>query len=89
MSDVKPAIQCKYTCKACGIYRRVVTVPAREDEDIGTWLDSAAMLIGHDHRRQSPRCRSYKMDELMIPIGTETTGQASKIGGPIDTPRLT
>jgi len=74
---MKQAIQCKYSCFQCGIFREIVTVPAREDEDIKVWMDATALLVSADHDRRSPKCVITKLDELMIPI----TG-ADKIGGP-------
>ena len=74
---MKPVIQCKYTCSRCGIYQQIVTVPAREDEDVVTWLNEvAAAGISADHSRRSPQCTSRTMDELLIPVpeGTEKIG---------------
>jgi hypothetical protein len=80
---MRQAIQCKYSCRKCGIHRQVVTVPAREDEDVVEWLEKvAAPALSADHDRRSPACRITSLDEVMIPVpaGTE------KLGGPPSTP---
>jgi hypothetical protein len=72
-----PAIQCEYSCKQCGIKRQKVTVPARGEEDVIAWLDSAAMAMSRDHDRRSPLCRITKLDEVWIPYPEGT----AKLGG--------
>lgn len=74
-----PAIQCKYSCFKCGVYRQVVTVRARLDtEDVKTWLEQiAAAALSRDHDHRSPGCRITKLDEVMIPIYQDNP----KIGG--------
>lgn len=74
---MKPAIQCKYSCAACGIKKRTVTVAQREYENVVEWLETVcAPAIAADHYSQSPRCPATKMTELMIPVpeGTEKIG---------------
>jgi hypothetical protein len=66
---MKRAIQCKYSCFKCGIYRRIVTVQAREDEDVVEWLETiAAPALSRDHDAQSPDCKITSLSEVMIPI---------------------
>lgn len=73
-------IDCKYSCAGCGLYRVVVSVPARTTEELFVWMDwVAAKAISEDHARRSPSCTSRTISELMIPI----TG-ASKVGGPCE-----
>lgn len=76
----QPAIQCKYSCKGCGLDKVVVTVDTRRPkEDVGTWLRRAVDNgIALDHLRRSPRCKSQVCD-LMIPLGEE----GSPIGAPV------
>jgi hypothetical protein len=75
---MKQAIQCKYSCFKCGILRQLVTVPAREDEDVITWMEKiCAPALSADHDRRSPACRITELSEVMIPIDG-----AEKIGGP-------
>ena len=73
---MKQAIQCKYSCFKCGIIKRVITVPSREEEDVKTWMDATALLISRDHDRHSPGCVITKLDEVWIPVEG-----AEKIGG--------
>ena len=76
--SVKPAIQCKYSCFKCGIRRQIVTVPAREDEDVVVWLETvAAPALSADHDRRSPQCKITELSEVMIP---SRDGQ-KKLGG--------
>lgn len=56
-----------YTCQACGIVKRPVTVRCRrETEDLMAWMGLVQRRVGDDHRSQSPTCHSSKCD-LMIP----------------------
>ncbi len=72
------AIQCKYSCFKCGIKRRIVVVPARQEEDVVTWMETImAPALSADHDRQSPHCKITKLDEVLIPIEG-----AEKVGGP-------
>jgi hypothetical protein len=66
----------KYSCTLCGIYRRHVSVPQRENEDVRIWMNMVTHRLADDHKLRSPNCRATKLDEVMIPI----TG-ADKIGG--------
>jgi hypothetical protein len=76
-----PAIQCKYSCRKCGIHRQIVTVRARVDEDVVTWLEKVcAPALSADHDRRSPHCRITKLDEVMIPV----FGDQHKIGAAED-----
>lgn len=79
-----PAILVRYRCKACGIggespsSMRGVAVPSRKaDEDIKSWIDATARLAYHDHRRQSPQCKS--LIDLAIPFNKD----GEYIGEPI------
>jgi hypothetical protein len=75
---MKQAIQCKYSCFKCGIHRQIVTVAAREEEEVDTWLMKiCAPALSADHDRRSPACRITQLSEVMIPIEG-----AEKIGGP-------
>ncbi len=72
-------IECKYSCKHCGIYRQAVQVPVRQTEDVITWMNTACVpLLGADHDRRSPFCRITELTEVMIPVPPGT----DKIGGP-------
>lgn len=77
---IKPTIQCKYSCKGCGLVKVIVTVEARrEGEDVGAWLRRAVDTgIVRDHLRRSPLCMSRACD-LMVPLGEE----GSPIGAPV------
>jgi hypothetical protein len=76
---VKPAIQCKYSCFKCGIIRQIVTVRARESEDVVTWLNTiAAPAMSRDHDQRSPGCQITKLDEVMIPL---PAAEGGPIGG--------
>lgn len=71
MAGLTPAltIVCRYTCNTCGIRSRPVVVPAREDEDILTWVRATAARIRGDHRQIVPGCRGTVCD-LMVPWPT-------------------
>lgn len=77
MSD-KQAIQVKYSCFKCGINRVLVTIPARQDEDVVAWMNNVcAPALSRDHDRRSPHCRITTLDEVMIPLFEDS----EKIGG--------
>ena len=67
----------KYSCHGCGLTKVDVAVPARESEDVVTWMDQTVRLAGADHRRRSPHCHPKAVQDLMIPM----TGR-DRIGGP-------
>jgi hypothetical protein len=73
-----PAIQCKYSCAQCGIYRRVVTIPQRTDaQDVVAWLEHVcAPALSRDHDQQSPHCHPTGFTEVIIPtpVGTDRVG---------------
>lgn len=73
-----PAIQCKYSCFRCGIYRRTVTIPQRTDsQDVLYWMEHVcAPALSRDHDVQSPGCQITELSEVMIPApeGTERIG---------------
>lgn len=72
------AIQCRYSCKQCGIFRRTVTVPARGDENVVDWLNKVACVaLAADHARQSPSCRIESLSEVLVPMYADN----EKIGG--------
>lgn len=74
----KQAIQVKYSCFKCGINLAVVTVPARQDEDVVDWIDTVcAPALSRDHDRRSPHCRITTLDKVMIPLFEDS----EKIGG--------
>ncbi len=62
-------LQVLYSCHACGIERRPVTVPHRkENEDIVHWVNEVVgYRVKDDHAIKSPHCRAQVCD-LMIPI---------------------
>lgn len=63
------AIQCKYSCDQCGIHRAIITVTAREDENVVEWMNTkAAPAASADHDRRSPDCKITSLSELLIPI---------------------
>lgn len=65
----RKAIQCRYSCAQCGLKRQVVTVKARTDEDIMTWMDQILTpALSADHDRRSPGCHITKLTEVMIPV---------------------
>lgn len=67
-----------YSCSCCGAYKRPVQVQARTTEDVAVWVEQImGQAIADDHVRNSPHCRSRKMDQVFIPM----TG-ANKVGGP-------
>ncbi len=66
---MKIAIQCKYSCNACHVHRQSVTVEAREDQDVVTWLNTVCVpAMMRDHETRSPGCNPGKFDEVMIPL---------------------
>lgn len=72
-------IKVKYSCYQCGIYKREVDVPIRQEhEDVVHWVEqTVGMSIKKDHSTQSPNCTATSIQDLMIPI----TG-AKMLGGP-------
>lgn len=76
------AVQCKYSCRDCGLHRVVVTVPARNEESVTEWMDATVLLLVRDHEHKSPRCHPKAFSEVLIPIRDEKTGaEAGQIGG--------
>jgi hypothetical protein len=72
-------ITVKYSCGACGIHRRDVDVPEREDlENVLAWMDRVTPVLVADHKATSPGCTPRVFTELLIPI----TGRGA-IGGPV------
>ena len=62
-------IQVKYSCPACGLIRRTVTVAARQkDEDVVAWMDKTTRSVWVDHWNHSPHCSVKELKELLIPI---------------------
>jgi hypothetical protein len=57
-----------YSCEQCGIVKQLVTVAAREDEDVVEWVNKAALVMGRDHYERSPNCKITKLDEVWIPL---------------------
>ena len=67
-----------YSCPLCGIQKRAVSVPVREDgQDVITWMRSAGELLSADHRGLSPFCMPTELKDVYIPM----TGR-DRIGGP-------
>jgi hypothetical protein len=70
-------IRVRYSCPACGLVSVNVDVPARETEDVVTWMEATVRATGADHNRRSPDCHPARLHDLMIPMtGTD------RIGGP-------
>ena len=76
--DMKTDIKIKYSCLECGLKNIELAVPARDDEDVVTWMqNSVGLNIKKDHAMRSPECPAESAQEVMIPMtGTD------KIGGP-------
>ncbi len=76
--DMNPDIKIKYSCDDCGLKNIELSVPARGDEDVVTWMkNSVGSNIKDDHTMRSPECPAEGAQEVMIPLtGTD------KIGGP-------
>lgn len=69
----------KWTCKACGVRRRVLAVRARTDEDVTVWVRQTVDAVGQAHRQASPACTSKILDELLIQTdGTDRIGGAPR-----------
>ena len=68
-----------YSCHTCHLTKAGVEVPAREAEDVKTWLDATVVLLAQDHDRRSPGCvpADGKLHDVMIPVAG-----ADKVGGP-------
>lgn len=65
-------IQVLYTCDACGIRDRPVTVAHRkEGEGLLPWMDDVAQRVGMDHRTRSPHCTAAKVTNVKIPMHSE------------------
>ena len=64
-------ITVKFTCKACGMEKVEVQVPARSTEDVRAWVESIAQMCGDEHCRRNPKCHSDRVD-LMIPLPKES-----------------
>lgn len=74
-------IQCKYSCKGCGIEKRIISVAERVAEPIVEWIEQILTpAIAADHARYSPACTSVVCD-LMIPLADAHGNEASRIGG--------
>lgn len=76
---MKPTVQCKYSCKGCGLVDAVVTVVARGPEDVVAWIESIKQPIADDHARRSPFCRATACD-LKIPFGDQ---EGARVGDPV------
>lgn len=76
MNAIVPTTRVLYSCDGCGLTKIAVDVPARTDEDVGDWVHSTAVLLGADHDRRKPRCRSGKVDMMIPATGTDRVGGA-------------
>jgi hypothetical protein len=80
MNTDSPTITVLYSCYACSIRDRAVTVQARTAlEDVVKWVESAAIACGRDHMQMSPRHFITKLDQLKIPLpaGEQHLGAAT------------
>ncbi len=77
--DTSLCIGVAYTCTLCGIKDREVSVPARGDEDVVSWLQNVCIpALEYDHACISPECGAQELTNLMIPLSG-----ADRIGGVI------
>lgn len=86
MPELKPIIQCKYSCKMCGIHRVVISIPARGEEDVVAWLHNVCgTTVAADHARRSPLCNATSMSEFMIPVAHQGEEMKAdmKVGAPL------
>ena len=66
-----------YSCSACGIKDRSVTVNARREEGVVEWVEYMGNKLSRDHDIESPHCKITSLSEVKIPIeGTD------RVGGP-------
>jgi len=73
----KITISVLYSCHKCGLKDVKVQVPIREpNEDVKSWMDTTAILLGDDHNAKNPHCFLTELSEVKIPIpvGTEMLG---------------
>lgn len=61
-------IRVKIACRGCGL-KVDVDVPARDGEDVTTWLTKTEKVVERNHRHHSPLCWSKSRD-VMIPVTT-------------------
>lgn len=73
---LRRAIQILYSCEKCGIKDRKISVEARADEDIRTWMENISYSLSRDHDHMSPHCKIKVLTNVKIPVFDET-----KIGG--------
>jgi hypothetical protein len=74
---MQAAIQCKYSCRKCGIHHQVVTVRQRGDENVVEWFErTVAPALSADHDQRSPLCIITELSEVMVPTpeGTDRIG---------------
>lgn len=69
-------IRVRYSCKGCGLKAVELEVPARDTEDVITWLDNTRAIVSRNHDQQSPFCLSPCCD-LEVPFAEGT----QKVGG--------
>ena len=75
---MKLTITVFYSCPLCATVKAAVTVPARESEDVGEWMENTVRLLGDDHRARSPHCHPAELKNVMIPMSGR-----DRIGGPV------
>jgi hypothetical protein len=64
-----PAIQCRYTCAACRVNRKAITIAGRgPDESLDSFMTRIGRAIALEHRTAFPRCQETTMTELLIPV---------------------
>lgn len=75
---MKVTITVLYSCHTCRLKDIPVAVPARETEDVLVWMDATGRLLGSDHHRRSPLCKTKVLNDVKIPItGTDRVGGAA------------
>lgn len=72
-------IKVQYSCDACGIENREVSIRYREsDEPILAWMEIVIASLGFDHHSQSPHCHPELLSRIKIPV----PDGSQQIGGP-------
>lgn len=62
-------ITVKYSCHKCGIYRKDIDIPARQEEDVIAWMnDIVTSALSKDYDTSSPLCIINSLSEVLIPI---------------------
>ncbi len=66
-------IQVKYSCRKCGIDKRIVSVPVRlPGQDVVDWVKNVcAGAVSADHAQRSLHCLITQLDEVWIPLADD------------------